>query len=85
MSEPPHRTELEPPETFLSVFFVILGGLTLIASAVALLFQGFMAGLGGLAVAAIFFALGRILDRLEEINQRLRRLEIKSNKNKAEP
>ncbi|MEI6779639.1 MAG: hypothetical protein WCQ21_01855 [Verrucomicrobiota bacterium] len=63
--------------TFLCSFMVVLGVISTIASFFAFFSggSGFVTGLFGLAIAGVFFALGRMLDYLHEIRERLARLE----------
>lgn len=75
MNESSGQTNLESEKTWLSSFMLSLGLLSLIAAVVALLSGGFFPGLLGLAIAAVFLALGRTLDYLQKIAIRLDRLE----------
>lgn len=82
MSEPLDHQDFKPDKTWLSSFLLVLGVFSVIAAVLAFLSggSGFMAGLCSLAIAAVFFALGRALDYLHEAVQRLRRLEDRSGR-----
>ena len=82
MSEPLDHQNSKPDKTWLSSFLLVLGMFSVIAAALAFFSggSGFMAGLCGLAIAAVFFALARALDYLHETVQRLRRLEDRSER-----
>lgn len=81
MSEPSDQQNSKPDKTWLSSVLLVLGVLSVVAAVFALFSggSGFMAGLFGLAIAAVFFALARTLDYLHEIVMRLRRTERKSD------
>jgi|HubBroStandDraft_6_1064221.scaffolds.fasta_scaffold396862_1 hypothetical protein len=82
MNENPDPDPIEPePDLFwIAAVLPVIALLTVIASGVAFFAGHFNAGLCGLAVAAIFFALARILDSQEEILRRLKKLENKLKK-----
>jgi len=63
------------PFPWLSSFLLVLGVFSVVGPLFAFFFGGssFITGLFGLAVAAVFFALGRTLDYLHEVVQRQRR------------
>ena len=69
----------KPDMSWLSAFLFVLGALSIVASAIAFFSggSGFLGGLCGLAIAAIFFALGRALEYLQDIRKRLHRMEDK--------
>ena len=81
MSEPSDQKNSKPDKTWLSSFLLVLGVLSVVAAVFAFFSDGsgFIAGLFGLAIAAVFFALARTLDYLHEIVIRLRRAERKSD------
>ena len=65
--------------SWLSAFLFVLGALSVVASAFAFFSggSGFLSGLCGLTIAAIFFALGHALEYLQDIRKRLHRIEDK--------
>lgn len=71
----------QPGKGWLSSLLFAFGILALLGGVVAFLIggPGFLAWLGGLAIAIIFFALSKALDQLHEIVQRLRRIEDRLN------
>jgi hypothetical protein len=82
MSEPLDHLTSKPERTWLSSLLLVLGVLSVVAAAIGFCSSGsgFVAGLFGFAVAAVFLSLGRTLDYLNEIVQRLRRLEEQSKR-----
>ena len=80
MSESPDQPNSKPEKTWLSSLMLVLGVLSVFAAFVAFFESSFLAGLFGLTAAAIFLALGRALDYLQEILLRLERLESKEVK-----
>ena len=77
MNAPLDSPSSKPGKTLLSSFLLLFGGFTVITTMFGLCVNGFQwfFGFCGLALAVIFFALGRALDYLQETVQRLRRLE----------
>jgi membrane protein implicated in regulation of membrane protease activity len=69
----------EPGQTTVSSILPIAGFLFIAAALIAFFKIGWFVGLCGLAIAAILFALGAILDLLLEIYRSLRRLEAKAD------
>ena len=67
----------EPGQTTISSILPIAGFLFIAAAFVAFFKIGWLVGLCGLAIAAVLFALGAILDLLLEIFRSLRRLEAR--------
>ena len=67
----------EPGQTTFSLILPIAGFLFIAAAFVAFCKIGWLVGLCGLAIAAVLFALGAILDLLLEIFRSLRRLEAR--------
>jgi hypothetical protein len=80
MSELSEQPDLIPEESPASSFMIVLSLLSAIAAVVAFFAGGFLAGLLGLAIAAVFLVLGRALNYLQEIIFRLDRLERKNDK-----
>ena len=78
MSDTPEDTKLVLGQTMVSAIFPIAGVLFIVAALFAFCTVGWVVGLCGLAIAAVLFALGFILDLLLEIYKSLRRLEAKS-------
>jgi hypothetical protein len=76
-NNPADQPGSRPGKTLLSIFLLVLGVLLLVVSAfvVFLRSDGIVKALPGLAIAAVFFALGRTLDYLDEIVERQRRIE----------
>ena len=70
----------KPDLSWLSVSLCALGVLCIGASGVTFFTggSGFLGALCGLAIGAIFFALGHMLEYLQDIRQRLRRIEERS-------
>jgi hypothetical protein len=87
MNESPDPHAAKPEKTWLSPLLFILGVLFVIGAVIGFLSgrSGFMAGLCGLAIAAVFFALALTLDYLSEIVWRLRRLEDRAKPGRDEP
>lgn len=83
----PLSPESKPDKTWLSSFLLVLGAFSIVVAVFVFVSGGFAAGLGSLATAAIFLALSRMLDYLDEIRHRLRRLEemTESNREKKLP
>jgi len=81
MSEQNDSPNIDTDKTWLSSLLSVLGGLAIVIAVIAFFSGGseFGTGLGGLAIAAVLLGLGRALDYLNEILQRLRRLEQKSD------
>jgi uncharacterized membrane-anchored protein len=80
MNNPSDQPNPTPDKTWLSSFMLVLGMLSLIAAAVAFFTGGFITGLFGLVSAAVFLALGRTLEYLQNIVFRIDRLESKIDK-----
>ena len=78
MSDTTEDTNPEPGQTMVSAILPIAGVLFIVAAIFAFFTVGWVVGLCGLAIAAVLFALGAILDLLLEIFRSLRRLEAKS-------
>lgn len=75
-----------PDMSWLSAFLFVLGILSIAASVFAFFSggSGFFIGLCGLAIAGIFFALGRALEYLQDIRKRLHRMEDKMARDATE-
>lgn len=86
MSKTSEPQDLRLEKTWLSSLFFALGTLLMIASVGAALTgsKGFVVGAGGFVAAAIFFALGRMLDYLHEIRERLVRLKNRLGENREQ-
>jgi hypothetical protein len=85
MSNPTDELDPEPGQTLMSVVLPIAGVLFIAAAICAFLAVGWVVGICLLAVAAVLFALGGILDLLHEILKSLRRLEAKSKQKTDKP
>jgi len=81
-NNPPDQPGSRPGKTSLSIFLFVLGVLAVIG-AVGMVFtrsDGIFIAVPVLAVAAVFFALSRALDYLDEIAERQKRLEARLDK-----
>jgi len=65
----------------ISAILPIAGVLFIVAAIFAFFTVNWVVGLCGVAIAAVLFALGIIIDLLQEIFWSLRRLEVASKKN----
>ncbi len=75
MSNPSEEPNPEPGQTIISTILPIAGVIFIAAEICACFTAGWVVGLFVLAIAAVLFALGSILDLLHEIYRSLRRLE----------
>jgi hypothetical protein len=85
MSEAKEDTSSEPAQSILPAVLPIAAVLLVVASIFAFLKVGWFFGLCGLAIAGILYALAAILDLLEEIFDRVRRLEAKLEQKQQKP
>ena len=77
MSEPTKPSDKKPDKPLLTIFLFVIGVLLFVVSVFVAFLRsdGIMKALPGLAVAPVFFALARMLDYLEEIVERQKRIE----------
>ena len=78
MSDPIEQINPAPGQTMISAILPIAGVLFIVAAIFAFFTVNWVVGLCGLAIAAVLFALGIIIDLLQEIFWSLRRLEAVS-------
>ena len=86
MSEPSPKPDLRQDKTLLSLcllWFGIFSLLGAVAGVVSFSDSGLMGALAGFVVATVFFTLKRLIDWQQEILYRLKKLEDKTNSEKA--
>ncbi len=66
-----------PEKTWLSAFLLVFGILCVLGTAVAIFSGAILIGLVSIAVAVAFLALRHIVDHNQEIERRLRHIEMK--------
>jgi len=83
MSEPNKQPDKKPDTPLLSIFLLVFGVLSLVGSVIVVFSRSrehIFIALPGFAIATVLFALSRILNYLNEIAERQKRMETRLDK-----